>query len=42
MKWIAGCGHNVVYLGVAQEARNSAPMRISFTHIPDMGLERDD
>ena len=35
-------GRNVVYLGAAQEARDSAPMRISFTHIPDMGLERDD
>ena len=35
-------GRNVVYLGAAQKARDSAPMRISFTHIPDMGLERDD
>ena len=35
-------GRTVVYLGAAREARNSAPMRISFTHIPDMGLERDD
>ncbi len=35
-------GRNVVYLGAAQEARDSASMRISFTHIPDMGLERDD
>jgi DNA polymerase-4 len=34
-------GRNVVYLGAAQEARDSAPMRISFTHIPDMGLEGD-
>ncbi|MCF7673702.1 MAG: hypothetical protein K9N23_01330 [Akkermansiaceae bacterium] len=35
-------GRNVVYLGAAQEARESAPMRISFTHIPDMDLEGDD
>ncbi len=35
-------GRNVVYLGAAQEARDSAPMRISFPHIPDMDLERDD
>ena len=34
-------GRNVVYLGATQEARDSAPMRISFTHIPDIGLERD-
>ena len=35
-------GRNAVYLGAAQEARDSAPMRISFTHIPDVPLERDD
>ncbi|MCF7733304.1 MAG: hypothetical protein K9N23_16565 [Akkermansiaceae bacterium] len=35
-------GRNVVYLGADQEARDSAPMRISFTHIPDIRLEGDD
>ena len=35
-------GRNAVYLGAVQEARESAPMRISFTHIPDIRLEKDD
>ena len=34
-------GRDVVYLGVVQEARDSAPMRISFTHIPDPAVEED-
>ena len=35
-------GRDVVYLGSVQDARRSAPMRISFTHIPELPLERDD
>ena len=35
-------GRNVIYLGAVQEARDNAPMRISFTHVPDIPLERDD
>jgi len=34
-------GRSVVYFGTVQGARESAPMRISFTHIPDLGLEED-
>ena len=41
-KLCARYGRNVVYPGAAQEARASAPMRISFTHIPDIRLEGDD
>lgn len=35
-------GRDAVYLGSVQDARETAPMRISFTHIPDVGLEQDD
>jgi DNA polymerase IV len=34
-------GRSVVYFGSVQENRDAAPMRISFTHIPDLGLESD-
>lgn len=34
-------GRSVVYFGTVQESRDAAPMRISFTHIPDLGLESD-
>jgi DNA polymerase-4 len=34
-------GRKVIYYGSAQESRDQAPMRISFTHIPDAGLEAD-
>lgn len=34
-------GRKVVYFGGVQEGREQAPMRISFTHIPDLGLEQD-
>lgn len=34
-------GRHCVYFGNVQESRDSAPMRISFTHIPDVGLEGD-
>lgn len=34
-------GRNCVYFGTVQQDRNSAPMRISFTHIPDLRLEAD-
>jgi len=34
-----GCG--VVYFGSVQESRDDAPMRISFTHIPDLEVEKD-
>lgn len=34
-------GRDVVHLGSVSEAKDSAPMRISFTHIPDIGLEGD-
>ncbi len=34
-------GRSVVYFGTVQDARESAPMRISFTHIPDLTLEED-
>jgi len=35
-------GRNVVYFGNVQDARQEAPMRISFNHIPDVNLEADD
>ncbi|MCX6866913.1 MAG: DNA polymerase [Verrucomicrobia bacterium] len=34
-------GRRVVYFGSVQESRDHAPMRISFTHIPDGTLEQD-
>lgn len=34
-------GRKVVFFGGIAESRESAPMRISFTHIPDPGLEGD-
>lgn len=34
-------GRQVVYFGSVQESRQDAPMRISFTHIPDLELESD-
>ncbi len=34
-------GRQVVYFGSVQESRQDAPMRISFTHIPDPALEQD-
>ncbi len=34
-------GRKVVYYGSVQESREQAPMRISFTHIPELGLEED-
>lgn len=34
-------GRKVVYFGGIQESRESAPMRISFNHVPDVGVERD-
>ncbi len=34
-------GRDAVYLGSVQDARDSAPMRISFTHIPNPSLEED-
>lgn len=34
-------GRKVVYFGGVQESRDTAPMRISFTHIPDLELEQD-
>lgn len=34
-------GRKVVYYGSVQESRDDAPMRISFTHIPDIELEQD-
>ena len=34
-------GRKVVYFGGVQESRAEAPMRISFTHIPDLEIERD-
>lgn len=33
-------GRQCVYFGTAQQVRDAAPMRISFTHIPDERLER--
>jgi len=34
-------GRSVVYFGTVQDHRDAAPMRISFTHIPELGLEGD-
>jgi DNA polymerase-4 len=34
-------GRKVVYFGSVQDSRETAPMRISLTHIPDLELERD-
>jgi len=34
-------GRKAVFFGGVQEAREQAPMRISFTHIPDTGIEGD-
>jgi DNA polymerase-4 len=34
-------GRSVVYYGNVQENRDDAPMRISFTHIPDLEVEQD-
>lgn len=34
-------GRDVVYFGGVQDSRDKAPMRISFTHIPDLALESD-
>lgn len=34
-------GRRVVYFGSVQDSRDQAPMRISFSHIPDLGLEQD-
>jgi DNA polymerase-4 len=34
-------GRKVVYFGGVQDSRETAPMRISFTHIPDLKLEQD-
>jgi DNA polymerase-4 len=34
-------GRRVVYYGNVQESRDNAPMRISFTHVPDVGVEQD-
>ena len=34
-------GRKVVYYGSVQDDRDNAPMRISFTHIPDVQLEQD-
>jgi DNA polymerase-4 len=34
-------GRGVLYFGSAHESRGEAPMRISFTHIPDLTLEQD-
>lgn len=31
----------VVYFGSVQDSSETAPMRISFTHIPDLELEQD-
>jgi DNA polymerase-4 len=32
-------GRSVVYFGNVQESRETAPMRISFTHIPNIRVE---
>ena len=34
-------GRQVVFFASVQDSRDAAPMRISFTHIPDLRLERD-
>jgi phage anti-repressor protein len=36
-----GYGRKVVYFGSVQESRETTPMGISFTHIPDLELEQD-
>lgn len=35
-------GRQTIFYGGAQKARQDAPMRIAFTHIPDLRLEGDD
>jgi DNA polymerase-4 len=35
-------GKNAIYFGGAHQALNAAPMRIAFTHIPDVALEGDE
>ena len=35
-------GKNTLYVGTAWNALNSAPMRIAFTHIPDLELDDDE
>jgi DNA polymerase IV len=34
-------GRSAVYFGGVQDSRDAAPMRISFTHIPELGVEKD-
>lgn len=34
-------GRKAVFFGGVQDARQQAPMRISFNHVPDIGLEED-
>lgn len=34
-------GKNTVYFGGAHQALNAAPMRIAFTHVPDLRMEGD-
>ena len=34
-------GRKVVYFRSVQDSLDTAPMRISFTHIPDLELEQD-
>lgn len=34
-------GRSCIYFGTCQDSREAAPMRISFTHIPNLDLERD-
>ena len=34
-------GRKVVYFGSVQESRDKAPMRISFSHVPEPGVEGD-
>ena len=40
-KFRALYGRSCVYFGTVQDSRQAAPMRISFTHIPDLTLEQD-
>ena len=35
-------GKNAVYFGGAAAALSTAPMRIAFTHVPDLVLESDE
>jgi DNA polymerase IV len=35
-------GRQAVFFGSVQDSRDAAPMRISFTHIPDLELEQDE